>query len=261
MKRFIIIIIFINVLFGCSSKEDAETKQYIFYSSPSFYRGFKIELDNTTKKVSVIIPYEYSLADSISPKTWKFIDSTDLASIKKFLPKESKFETKPTELQFEELKNELQKLSKIESDKMRPEDGISICVETKSFKNKISKSIFYSSNELTERGKSITNIYNITSSVFNENTKVEDAIENSQRYFNGPILVVKSTNPLYVKFLDDDCDKLEYEIGKLPFSKTIFVDLTNFHKNKDECLEKTIRKKYSKIKWILKANENYGFAE
>lgn len=261
MKRFIIIIIFINVLFGCSSKEDSEAKRFIFYSYPSFYSGLKVELNNNTKKVTVSIPYEYSLADSISPKTWKFIDSTDLASIQKFLPKESKFETKPTELQFEELKNELQKLSKIESDKMSPEDGITICLETKSVKNKISKNIFYSPNELTELGKTITNIYSITSDIYYENTKVEDAIENSQRYFNDPILVVKSANPLYVKFLDDDCDKLEYEIGKLPFSKTIFVDLTNFHKDKDECLEKIIRKKYSKIKWILKANENYGFAE
>lgn len=261
MKRFIIIIISINLLFGCSSKEDTEAKQFIFYSYPSFYSGLKIELDNSTKKVTVLIPYEYSLANSISPKTWKFIDSTDLASIKKFLPKESKFETKPTELQFEELKNALQKLSKIESHKMPPEDGITICLETKSAANKISKKIFYSPNEITELGKIITNIYNITLSIYNENTKVENAIENSQRYFNNPILVVKSTNPLYVKFLDDDCDKLEYEIDKLPFSKTIFVDLTNFHKNKNECLEKTIRKKYSKIKWILKANENYDFIE
>ena len=144
---------------------------------------------------------------------------------------------------------------------MPPEDGITICLERKSAKDKISKSIFYSPNETTELGKIITNIYSTTSSIYNENTKVEDAIQNSQRYFNDPILVVKSTNPLYVKFLDDNCDRLENEIGKLPFSKTIFVDLTNFHKDKDECLEKIIRKKYSKIKWILKSSENYGFAE
>lgn len=261
MKRFIILIVLFNVIFGCSSNENSDTQQYIFYSYPSFYYGFKIELDNNAKKVSVLIPYEYSLADSISPKTWKFIDSTDLASIKKFLPKESKFETKPTALQFENLKNELQKLSKVESHKMPPEDGIAIFLETKSIKNKISKSKFYSPHETSQLGRTITNIYNITSSIYKDNTKIEDAIENSQRYFNAPTLVVKSTNPLYVKFLDDDCDILENEIGKLPFSKTIFVDLTNFHKDKDKCLEKIIRKKYSKIKWILKANENYGFAE
>jgi ubiquitin len=207
------------------------------------------------------MPYEYSLADSISPKTWKFIDSIDLATIQKFLPKESKFEAKPTKVQFEEFKNYLQKLSKMESDRMPPCDGITICLETKSFKNKTSKKIFYSPNDLTEEGKLITKIYNIASSIFKENTKVEDAIENSQRYFNDVILKVKLTNPLYVKFLDDDCGKLENEIAKLPVSKTIFVDLTNFHKDKDECLEKIIRKKYSKIKWIVKANKNYGFAE
>lgn len=261
MRNITFILILINLFSSCSSKEDSELGGFVLYSYPSFYSGFKIEVNNNTKKVTVLIPYEYSLADSISAKTWKFIDSTDLASIKKLLPKDNKFETKPTELEFEKLKNELQKLSKIKSHKIPPEDGITICLKTKSTKNKISKSIFYSPNELSESGKIITNIYSITSSIYKENTKVEDAIENSQRYFNSPILVLKSTNPLYVKFLDDNCDELEHEIDKLPFSKTIFVDLTNFHKDKDKCLEKIIRKKYSKIKWILKANENYGFAE
>ncbi|WP_318640220.1 hypothetical protein [Flavobacterium ardleyense] len=64
-----------------------------------------------------------------------------------------------------------------------------------------------------------------------------------------------------MKFLDSHCDNIENEIGKLPYSKTIFVDLTNYRKDKNECLEKTLRKKYSKIKWILKTTENYGFAE
>jgi hypothetical protein len=152
MRNITFILILINLFSSCSSKEDSELGGFVLYSYPSFYRGFKIEVNNNTKKVTVLIPYEYSLADSISAKTWKFIDSTDLASIKKLLPKDNKFETKPTELEFEKLKNELQKLSKIKSHKIPPEDGITIYLETKSTKNKISKSIFYSPNELSDSG-------------------------------------------------------------------------------------------------------------
>jgi len=103
--------------------------------------------------------------------------------------------------------------------------------------------------------------YEVIALLFKDETKLEDAIENSQRYFNDDIYIVKSIAPLYVKFLDTHCDDIENEIGKLPYSKTIFVDLTNYSKDKNECLEKILRKKYSKIKWILKTTENYGFAE
>jgi hypothetical protein len=260
MKK-LILLLSTCFLISCASKENSEQKTYTFYSSPSFYGGFKIELDNETKTVIASLPYEYSLADSISPKTWKFIDSTDLASIKKFLPKESKFEIKPEESKFENLKKCFQELAQIKADTMPPCDGIGIYLESKSSKNTISKKVFYSPSELSKQGKLVINIYNITESIFKENSQLEYAIENSQRYFTRPVLKVKSNNPLYVKFLDDDSEKLEAEISKLPASKIIFVDLTNFHKNKDDYLEKAIRRKYSKIKWILRNDENYGFAE
>ena len=258
--RKIILILLTCLFFNCS-KENSEIKQFTFYSSPSFYGGFKIELDNKEKKVITSLPYEYSLADSISPKTWKFIDSTDLASIQKFLPKESKFEIKPKSSQFEELRRYFQELSEITADTLPPCDGIGIYLETKYSKNKISKKTFYSPNQSSKQGQLIIKIYGITESIFNENSQLEYAIENSQRYFTRPILKVKSIKPLYVKFFDDDSEKLTEEISKLPASKTIFVDLTNFHKDKNEYLEKAIRRKYSKIKWILRNDNNYGFAE
>ena len=125
----------------------------------------------------------------------------------------------------------------------------------------MTKKIFYSPNKSSEEGKLIIKTYDIVAQLFKDQTKLEDAIENSQRYFTNKNFILKSTNPLYIKVLNDDCDELEIEINKLPQAKKIFVDLTNFHKDKDECLEKIIRKKYSKIKWILKSTENYGFAE
>lgn len=189
------------------------------------------------------------------------MDSTDLASIRKFLPKEIKFEVKPENIQFKELKNILQKLSQLKADGLPPEDGINICIESKTSEKKISKKIFYSPNRNSEEGKLIVKTYEVIALLFKDETKLEDAIENSQRYFNDDIYIVKSTAPLYVKFLDTHCDDIENEIGKLPYSKTIFVDLTNYNKDKNECLEKILRKKYSKIKWILKTTENYGFAE
>lgn len=259
--RKIILIVLTCFLFSCSSKDNSEPKQFTFYSSPSFYSGFKIELDCKENKVIASLPYEYSLADSISPKMWQFLDSTDLAGIQKFLPKDSKFEIKPESSQFEVLKKYFQELSQINADTIPPNDGIGIFLETKFSENKTSKKTFYSPREYTKQGQLIAKIYNITENIFKENTQLEYAIENSQRYFNNPVLKIKSLKPLYVKFLDDDSDKLEEEISKLPASKTIFVDLTNFHKNKDVYLEKAIRKKYSKIKWILRHDDNYGFAE
>lgn len=261
MKQFIFILLFLFSIISCSDKEKSETEKIVFYSSPSFYSGFKIELDNKTKRIIASIPYEYSLADSVSQKTWKFMDSTDLASIRKFLPKEIKFEVKPENIQFKELENILQKLSQLKADGLPPEDGINICIESKTSEKKISKKIFYSPNRNSEEGKLIVKTYEVIALLFKDETKLEDAIENSQRYFNDDIYIVKSTAPLYVKFLDTHCDDIENEIGKLPYSKTIFVDLTNYSKDKNECLENILRKKYSKIKWILKTTENYGFAE
>jgi hypothetical protein len=256
MKQFIFIFFFIFTIISCSDKKKSESENIIFSSSPSFYSGFKIELDNNSKKIIASIPYEYSLADSISPKTWKFMDSTDLASIRAFLPKEIKFETKPEDAEFKELEHILQKLSKLNANELRPEDGINIYLETKN-----SKKLFYSPNRNSEKRKLIIKAYDVIAKLFKDQTKLEDAIENSQRYFNDQIFIVKSTKPLYVKFLNDNCAELENEINKLPLAKTIFVDLTNFNKDKNECLEKIIRKRYSKIKWILKTTENYGFAE
>lgn len=260
MKKTLLLLA-ISFLFGCTPKKDLSQKQFVFYSSPSFYGGFKVELDNKQNKIITSIPYEYSLADSISSKTWKFMDSTDLASIEKFLPKESKFEIKPTKIQFEKLKKCFEELSQIKADTIPPCDGIGIYLETKSSKNEVSKNVFYSPSAFSKQGLLIAEIYNVTESIFKENSQIEYAIENSRRYFSRPVLKVKSTTPLYVKFLDDDLEKLETEVSRLPASKIIFADLTNFHKDKDDILEKVIRKKYSKIKWILRNDDNYGFAE
>ena len=112
MKKLAFIILLLFIIISCADEKESETEKIIFNSSPSFYSGFKIELDNKSKKIIASIPYEYSLADSISKNTWKFIDSTDLESIRKFLPKEIKFEVKPEYPQFQELANILIKLSK-----------------------------------------------------------------------------------------------------------------------------------------------------
>lgn len=260
MKQIVCIILFLSTIIGCSDKQKSETENIIFYSSPSFYSGFKIELNNA-KEIIASIPYEYGLADSISRTNWRFMDSSDLKSIKHFLPKEIKYTVKPEYSKFKEVENILQKLSKFKNDKFPPEDGITICLETKINKKLMTKKIFYSPNKSSEEGKLIIKTYDIVAQLFKDQTKLEDAIENSQRYFTNKNFILKSTNPLYIKVLNDDCDELEIEINKLPQAKKIFVDLTNFHKDKDECLEKIIRKKYSKIKWILKSTENYGFAE
>ena len=256
MKQLIFIFLFSLAIISCSDKKKSETEKIIFYSSPSFYKGFKIELNNNSKKIIASIPYEYALADSISPKTWRFIDSTDLESIRAFLPKEIKFEIKPEYSEFKELENILVELSKLKANEVAPEDGINISLEIKNLKK-----TFYSPTRDSQKRNLIIKIYKIISKLFKDETKLEDAIENSQRYFSDQIFIVKSTKPLYVKFLNDDCSNLENEINKLPAAKTIFVDLTNFNKNKNDCLEEIIRKRYSKIKWILKTTESYGFAE
>ena len=261
MKKLALIILLLFIIISCADKKESETEKIIFNSSPSFYSGFKIELDNKSKKIIASIPYEYSLADSISKNTWKFIDSTDLESIRKYLPKEIKFEVKPEYSKFQELESILVRLSKLKTTEFPPEDGINIYLETENSQKIKSKKVFYSPNENSEEGKLIIKTYEIIAKIYKNETKLEDAIENSQRYFSDEIYIVKSTKPLYVKFLDSHYDNIEYEIGKLPYSKTIFVDLTNYRKDKNECLEKTLRKKYSKIKWILKTTENYGFAE
>lgn len=254
-------IILLLIIISCADKNKSETEKITFSSSPSFYSGFKIELNNKSQKIIASIPYEYSLADSISKNTWKFIDSTDLESIKTFLPKEIKFEAKTEYSQFQELESILIKLSKFKTLSFPPEDGINISLETEDLQKIKLKKVFYSPSKNSEEGKLISKTYQIISKIFKDETKLEDAIENSQRYFNDEIFIVKSTKPLYVKFLDTHCGNVENEIAKLPYSKTIFVDLTNYNKDKNECLEKALRKKYSKIKWILKTTENYGFAE
>ena len=261
MKKKICIVLLTFILISCSNKEKNEIEKFTFYSGPSFYRGFKIELDNKTKKVTGSIPYEFSLADSISKNTWKFIDSTDLVSIEKNLPKDIKFTAEIEKSQFIELKNILQELNKLEANKLPPNDGISIYIETENSQKIKSEKVFYSPNKNSEEGKLIIKSYELFAKIFKDQTLLEDAIENSQRYFNDEFLIVKSTKPLYVKFLDDNCSELESKINNLPKAEKIFVDLTNFSKDKNECLEKIIRKKYSKIKWILKKTENYGFAE
>ena len=261
MKKLTFIILSLITIISCSEKGKTETEKFTFYSAPSFYSSFKIELDNNSKKVIASIPYEYSLADSISKNTWKFIDSTDLESVRKFLPKEIKFEVQAENAKFNELKSLLNKLSKFKTDRFPPNDGITINLEFENTQKIKSNKTFFSPNRSSEEGKLIIKTYEIISKIFKDETKLEDAIENSQRYFSDEIFIVKSTNPLYVKFLNDNCDELENKINTLPKAKKIFVDLTNFNKDKNVCLEKTLRKKYSKIKWILKTTENYGFAE
>ncbi|SHH17096.1 hypothetical protein SAMN05444372_11923 [Flavobacterium micromati] len=261
MKNLTFIILLLFTILGCSEKGKSEIEKFTFFSSPSFYGSFKIETDNNSKKVIASIPYEYSLADSISKNTWRFIDSTDLVSVRKFLPKEIKFEVQVENSKFNELKSVLEKLSKFKSDKFPPNDGITINLEIENEQKVKSNKTFFSPNRNSEEGKLIIKTYEIVAELFKDETKLEDAIENSQRYFSDEIFIVKSTNPLYVKFLNDNCDELEYKINALPKAEKIFVDLTNFSKDKNDCLEKTLRKRYSKIKWILKINENYGFAE
>ncbi|MCZ8169084.1 MAG: hypothetical protein ACK5RV_06730 [Flavobacterium sp.] len=261
MKRYLPLALIFYTIVGCSEKEKTNIDKITFHSIPSFYNGFKLQIDKKSNNIVASIPYEYFLADSISKNTWRFIDSTDLESIKEFLPKEMRFQSKAIDSNSKKLENLLLRLSKFKSYEFPPNDGVTIHLEVENSKKLKTNKTFYSPNKDSEEGKLIMEIYKVISKIFKEETKLEDAIENSQRYFGEEFFIVKSTKPLYVKFLDDNCLELESKIMTLPKAKTIFVDLTNFNKDKDECLEKVIRKRYPKIKWILKTTENYGFAE
>lgn len=51
MKKLTFIILILITIIGCSEKGKSEIEKFTFYSAPSFYSGFKIEIDNNSKKV------------------------------------------------------------------------------------------------------------------------------------------------------------------------------------------------------------------
>ena len=100
------------------------------------------------------------------------MDSTDLKSIRPYLPKDIQFDTQPTEVEFTELQNIFKKLSKLESNQAPPYDGITIYLETKN-----SKKLFFSPNKNSAEGKLIIKTYELLGKLFEDQTKLEDAIE------------------------------------------------------------------------------------
>lgn len=271
MKKRIFFVLSLLIFIYCSKKEKAEIESnnikdskpivYIFYSYPAFYSGFEFKMNVKLKKITAYIDYDYSLADSISKNTWNFIDSTDIKSIEKFLPKPLTFVAQFDKTLFTELESTLYKLSQFKTDKFPPEDGIYISIETENSKNVKLKKEFYTLQQNSEQQKLVLKTYEVIAKIFFNQTKLEDAIENSHRYFTNTFFIVKSKKPLYIKFLSDNCRVLESSIFDFPDEEKIFVDLTNYSGNKNDCLERIIRKKYSKVKWILRKGENYGFAE
>ncbi|SCY99744.1 hypothetical protein [Flavobacterium caeni] len=240
------ILVFAFFIFGCTSKSD---RKYIFYSGPAFFSGFTLELDESNSEILVSIPANYFVSDSISKTYFKFLDSIEFKKIKPFVPQDSKLKFNLREDQFENLKANLKSLSEIhlsKKDMIPPTDGITIMLKTKSKNDSIEK-VFYSPSKESNQGKIITEIYSQLEQISSKDYLFENAIENSQRYFSDRILKLKSTNPLYVKILTEDCGDLETEINKLPKSEKIYLDITNMRSYRDDCLEKVIRKKYAKI--------------
>ncbi|MWB92822.1 hypothetical protein GON26_00435 [Flavobacterium sp. GA093] len=256
MKQYQAILISL-VLILCSCESKNATEKYFFYSSPSFHGGFDIELDVKNKKVYATENYRYFFADSVSPTLFRFIDSLDAESVKNYLPKASKISADINDVQFEKLKNNLNKLLDYklsENEKFPPNDGITIFVKDSLENKNIRRNTFYSPSKDSKQGKIITETYSLLLEIFKNKTVIEEGIENSERYFDDKLIKVKSKNPLYIKVLDnsdEDCEELEKEIKKLPPARKIFLDLTNFSGDR-KCIEKVFRKKYSQIKWISK---------
>lgn len=234
------------IAIGCSKQA---SEKYVFHSNPSFFRGFTLELDKTTEEISISVPANFFVSDTISKTNFRVIDSTEFEGIKKFLPQDSKFEYQLSKNDFSTLQNNLELLSQVKlskEDMMPSTDGITIAVE-KYIESKKSLNVFYSPRKDSKQGQIITDIYSQLVKIATNNSLVENAIENSQRYYGDKGIKIKSTNPLYIKVLEEDCEELDKQIERLPAANKIYLDITNLRSFRDNCLELTLRKKYSKI--------------
>lgn len=245
MRRILLLLSFLTVI-GCSR---GKSEKYIFYSNPSFFRGFTLELDETKEEISIYVPADFFVSDTISKINFRVLDSIEFEGIKKLLPQDSKFKYQLSPGDFSAIQNNLQLLSQIkldEKDMIPPTDGITIAIEKYTNSNKV-VNVFYSPRKDSKQGKIISAVYSQLEIIATENNLVENAVENSRRYFEDVVIEIKSTDPLYVKVLEEDCEELETQLKKLPEAKKIYLDITNLRSFRDNCLEAIFRKKYSKI--------------
>jgi len=249
MKRHFLFLL-LPVFLACNS---SSIEKYTFHSNPAFFGGFKMTMDSDNNEIEIALPSDFFVSDTISSTNFRVLDSIEYEQIKHFVPQDIKFKFPLTQRNFEKLKHNLELLTQINVKQFPPNDGITIAVE-KLKNGKHSNHIFYSPDENSQQGKLIVDIYAQLEKICLKNNAIEDALENSQRHFINKIIKVKSTNPLYVKILEEDCDALEVEIAKLPKMEKIYLDVTNTRNFRDNCLEKLFRNKYSKIAIVSRSD-------
>jgi len=223
-----------------------------FYSYPAFTKSYSFDFYPESDQLDFRLDESISLADSLTPTSLKFMDSSRVEKIKKFVPLSNKFRIKISDKNNSKLKSILKSLSNCNEDKFMPGiDGTTYTiVKTENGKEKICK---YWSPEMTKYGSEIGDVLDILLEELKDYPIALRAVENSgfRESHNWRVL---SSNPTYMRIIkfEEDCKDFEKFMKKLPSNNDeIYLDISNYKISYGgKCITELLRKKYKHIYWI-----------
>ncbi|SDJ57475.1 hypothetical protein [Chryseobacterium jejuense] len=260
MKIQFLFVLLFNILYINAQKSLSETMHLRLFSSRE--KSFEVIISPNSNEIKFSAEKTVYLADSINSETtfFKKMDSTRVNLIKNHIQTDDIFYKLVNSQTRNKLYNSIKKLNTCKTIINNKEQGlIYIAYSNISIKkNRYCQYTFDSKNDYPN-DKILFDLLSEIEKIFPDNSVVKSYINSTRVYFKNSSIKIVSPEPLLIKLyklppyhypIYTSCEKLAEEINQLPVSNQIFIDITEYTGNFDQCVISLLSKKYKHLRWI-----------
>ena len=260
MKIKILLIFLFNIINVNAQKSISETMHLRFYSSKQ--KSFEIIITPNNNEIKFSAEKTIYLADSINSETTflKKMDSSRTDLIKKNIQTDDNFYKWINSKTRNKLYNSIKKLNTCSTTINSTKKGlIYIAYGDITIKQDKYCQYTFENKDHQPSDKILFDFLSEIEKIFSDNSMVKSYINSTKVFFKNSSIKIVSTEPLLIKLYNlppyhfpvfTSCEKLAEEIGELPASDEIFIDITEYSGKYDQCVIDLLSKKYKHLRWI-----------
>lgn len=257
--KFLFVLLF-NILYVNAQKSVSETMHLRLFSSRE--KSFEIIINPHSNEIKFSAEKTIYLADSINSQTTFFhiMDSTRVELIKKHIQTDDIFYKLVSSQTRNKLYNSIKKLNTCKTITSNKQAGlIYIAYSDIGIKKDRYCQYTFDKNNDYPNDRILFDLLFEIDKIFTDNSVVKSYINRTRVYFKNSSIKIVSPEPLVIKLYNlppyhypkyTSCEKLAEEINQLPVSDQIFIDITEYIGNFDQCVVDLLSKKYKHLRWI-----------
>lgn len=260
MKIKILFILLLNILYVNAQKSLSEPMHLRLFSSRE--KSFEIIINPNSNEIKFSAEKVIYLADSINSQTTSFhkMDSTRVELIKNHIQTDDIFYKLVNSQTRNKLYNSIKNLNACKTIINSKQQGlIYIAYSDIGIKKNRYCQYTFENKDDSQNDRLLFDLLSKIEKIFSDNSVVKSYINSTRVYIKKSSIEIVSNEPLLIKLYNlppyhypryTSCEKLADEISQLPVSDQIFIDITEYSGNFEQCVIDLLSKKYKHLRWI-----------